>query len=192
LSDSERRGAPLGRTALGLEAAALFAGLPLLVYFEPFPIPKIPALVLFALYAWWKTARDSAFDKRKLRLRDVDFKTLRRSSLRAAALLVALGAYVYWRLPESFLVFPRERPEVWIAVALLYPLFSALPQELIYRSFFFWRYRRLFPSRLGMIAASAAAFAFLHIIYDNWHALALTAVGGVVFTVGLGRFFYEG
>jgi membrane protease YdiL (CAAX protease family) len=68
-----------------------------------------------------------------------------------------------------------------------------------------------------MIVASAAAFAFLHIIFHNSLAMALTFVGGLLFaaryaqtrslatssvehalygcwlfTVGLGQFFYHG
>jgi membrane protease YdiL (CAAX protease family) len=68
-----------------------------------------------------------------------------------------------------------------------------------------------------MIAASAAAFAFLHIIFRNWIAVALTFAGGLLFaaryaetdslftssfehtlygcwlfTIGLGQYFYHG
>lgn len=37
--------------------------------------------------------------------------------------------------------FARERSILWVAVLLLYPILSALPQELIFRVFFFHRYR---------------------------------------------------
>lgn len=68
-----------------------------------------------------------------------------------------------------------------------------------------------------MIVASAAAFAFMHIIFRNWVAVGLTFAGGLLFaaryaetsslaassfehslygcwlfTVGLGQYFYHG
>ncbi len=98
-----------------------------------------------------------------------------------------------------------------------YPVVSVYPQGLLYRAFFFERYGELFPGKWPMIVASAAAFAFLHIIFRNWLAVALTFAGGLLFasryaetgslavsgfehalygcwlfTVGLGRHFYHG
>jgi hypothetical protein len=97
-----------------------------------------------------------------------------------------------------------------------YPVFSAYPQELFYRAFFFLRYKPPFGDGTGMIAASAAVFGFAHIIFGNWVAIAMTASGGVLFgctyrktgslvltclehalfgdlsfTVGIGQFFYD-
>jgi membrane protease YdiL (CAAX protease family) len=103
-----------------------------------------------------------------------------------------------------------------MVVMLLYPLLSALPQELIYRAFFFQRYDRLFPSEQWLGITSAIAFSALHIIYDNWWAVGLSLIGGfifvetyrkskslywvslehaiygcLVFTIGMGHFFYD-
>jgi membrane protease YdiL (CAAX protease family) len=100
---------------------------------------------------------------------------------------------------------------------LAYPVLSVYPQGLLYRAFFFDRYATLFPGKWAMILASAAVFAFLHIIFRNWLAVALTFAGGLLFatrysetgsmatsslehalygcwlfTVGLGQYFYHG
>ena len=101
---------------------------------------------------------------------------------------------------------------------LLYPLMSAAPQELIYRTFFFHRYGALFGRAWGFaIALNAVLFGFGHIVVGTEVAVigtmatgALFAVryaltrsfwavylehtlwGGLVFTVGLGRFFFTG
>lgn len=78
-------------------------------------------------------------------------------------------------------------------------------------------YRSLFRSDTGIIIASALAFGFAHVIFLNWIAIGMTTVGGLlfardyarhrslrltclehslygclIFTVGLGRFFYTG
>ena len=102
-------------------------------------------------------------------------------------------------------------------VMVAYPVLSVYPQGLLYRAFFFERYATLFPDKWAMIVASAAAFAFLHIIFRNSLAVALTFAGGILFaaryaetgslatssfehalygcwlfTVGLGQYFYHG
>jgi membrane protease YdiL (CAAX protease family) len=69
----------------------------------------------------------------------------------------------------------------WLGVVILYPIFSVYPQELLYRAFFFHRYKLLFGDRTGMIAASAMVFGFVHIIFLNWAAIGLTSIDGVLF-----------
>jgi hypothetical protein len=138
-----------------------------------------------------------------------------------ATFIVAGGAIaLYMRLeqPHAFLSFPRFNPRLWLLVMLLYPVLSALPQELVYRTFFFHRYGALFGSRRGLaIALNGALFGFGHIVMQNLAAVLLSALLGVVlaarydrhrslwaawlehtlwgqfvFTVGLGRYFFTG
>jgi membrane protease YdiL (CAAX protease family) len=98
---------------------------------------------------------------------------------------------------------------------VLYPLLSAFPQEAIYRAFLFHRYAPILKTGHARTWASVLAFSFLHIVFGNWVAVALTLPAGwifartyrttgslalaslehavygcIVFTVGLGRFFY--
>ncbi|HQT64592.1 MAG TPA: CPBP family intramembrane metalloprotease [Acidocella sp.] len=123
-----------------------------------------------------------------------------------------------WRLlPSFFLALPRQHPLFWLLIMALYPLLSVWPQEMIYRRFLFHRYSRLFPKPQWMIAASALAFGFAHIIFLNMVAVPLTIAGGwlfaqsyarhrslrlacfehalygcLIFTIGLGQYFYTG
>lgn len=131
------------------------------------------------------------------------------------ALLLALGTAQF--APESLFNFLRSAPGLWALVMVLYPLLSVLPQEIIYRWFFFARYADFFPARLAMIASSAVAFACGHLIFGNWVSPLLSLVGGAlfaatyqryrslalvslehalygdfVFTIGLGWYFYHG
>ncbi len=205
------------RLALALEFCALFVGLPLLFYFEPLPIPKLPSLILITAICRVSLRRDTTFDLRDL----CKTRPLRAfvpgMLLRALVVAVALSAFVFWIDPALFLAFPRTRPRVWGFVVLLYPFLSALPQEFIYRSFLYHRYAPLFGTKLTRLAASAMAFSFLHIMYDNVFAIVSTLIAGVllsltyqrsrsllvafaehtlygwiVFTVGLGFCFFEG
>jgi membrane protease YdiL (CAAX protease family) len=131
-----------------------------------------------------------------------------------AALLTAAA----WRwLPEQFVLFPRSRTGVWLMVMVLYPVFAAWPQELIFRRFFFARYGDLFPSTTTALVGNALSFGLAHLMYANWIAPLLSSLGGLLFawrylktgsvaaatiehglwgnflfTVGIGWFFYSG
>lgn len=100
--------------------------------------------------------------------------------------LLLLLAYLL--VPESMFLFPREKTSGWIMVMLLYPFVSALPQEFIYRKFYFWRYKDLFVgSEIMLLAGSTILFSFLHIIYDNYVAVTLTLIGGFIFSYTYSR-----
>jgi len=135
--------------------------------------------------------------------------------LRAALAALVIAGLTRWLRPDDLLRFPRTRPGIWALVMLLYPVLSAYPQELIYRTCFFQRYAPIFTSPPAMLLASSAAFAWLHIVFWNVPALVLSLLGGMVlshtyqrarstlavtaehalygcllFTIGLGRYFY--
>lgn len=133
----------------------------------------------------------------------------------ALAPLITLATWLF--VADGFLSLPRERTYLWVQIMLLYPLLSVWPQEIIYRSFLYYRYKSIFPSERAYIAASAIAFSFMHVMFLNPVALIMTLAGGylfasdfarhrslglaclehalygcVIFTVGLGQFFYSG
>jgi len=164
-----------------------------------------------ALLAWAGTRSHPPLPRPALR------HELRGIAIRFAILapLITLATWGLW--PDWFLSLPRQRPLFWALIMLLYPLLSVWPQEMLYRSLMFHRYRTLFGSDRALILASAAAFGFAHVIFLNWIAVAMTAAGGflfardyarhrslpltclehslygcLIFTVGLGRFFYTG
>jgi len=205
------------RTALVLEFLLLFVVLPLAYRFSPVRIPALPLLWVVAGYAWWQLLRDPSFDRTKL----WNLAPLpgRMGAILAAFVVVALLLWLGVRrfAPELEWSFVRQHPVFWAVVMVLYPVVSVYPQGLLYRAFFFERYAALFPGKWTMIVASAAAFAFLHIIFRNPLAVALTLGGGLLFaaryaetgslatssfehalygcwlfTVGLGQFFYHG
>jgi len=130
---------------------------------------------------------------------------------------VGLGIAVYFLAPQLLFSFIKSSPKLWALIIIFYPLVSVYLQELIYRAFFFHRYQALFGRGWGMLLASALAFGFVHIIFRNWLAVGLCAIGGFLFsftyqisgslllacldhtifgnflfTIGLGQFFYHG
>ena len=79
--------------------------------------------------------------------------------------------------PENFLDMPRNEPTLWVMILCLYPIFSALPQEFLYRTFFFYRYESWF-TRNGVIRVNMLLFCGAHLLFWNWQAPVLTLLAG--------------
>jgi len=131
---------------------------------------------------------------------------------------IGMLIFMYFIDPERmFGIFERTPWYFPFMLCILYPVISALPQELIFCSFFFERYKKFFKSDIAMIIASAVVFAYAHVLYINWVApflsfiaglifattysktksLALVTIehglyGNVLFLIGLGWYFYGG
>jgi membrane protease YdiL (CAAX protease family) len=200
-----------------LELLILFVALPLSYRFSPVRIPALPLLWGVAGYALWQLWIDRAFDRTKLWNAAALPGHLRAifAIFGVVALLIWVGVRRF--APHLEWSFVRQHPVFWAVVMAAYPVLSVYPQGVLYRAFFFERYGSLFPGKWAMIVASAAAFAFLHIIFRNPLAVALTFAGGLLFaaryaetgslatstfehalygcwlfTVGLGQYFYHG
>ena len=138
-----------------------------------------------------------------------------------AVIGIAGGAVTYWVWllhPQWWLEFAKNRPETWARIMLLYPFASVAVQELVYRTFYFHRYGPLFGNqRWAGILLNGVLFGFGHIVIGTTFAILGTCVTGLlfatrysatrsfwavflehtlwgwlVFTVGLGRFFFTG
>ena len=130
---------------------------------------------------------------------------------------VLLGGLTWWLKPELLFGLIRDRPQLWIVVMVLYPVLSVVPQEIIFRSYLFARFSMLLHPSIVMVVVSGLGFGFAHIVFGNWVAPVLCAIGGMmfartyqktrslalvslehalfgdfIFTLGLGRYFYHG
>ncbi len=205
------------KSLLWAEFLLIFGGLPLLIMLLKHRGLMIALLWLGALVVWAVLR----FSYKRLHASEWNWAGFRegiKPVLMRFAILGPLIAVATWLvMPGDFLSFPRERPETWWRVMLLYPLLSVWPQEIIYRSFIYHRYQPLWGAQRGYIWASAGAFGFAHILLYNPVAVIMTALGGylfakdfarhkslglaclehalygcLAFTVGLGKFFYTG
>jgi membrane protease YdiL (CAAX protease family) len=208
---------PTRKAWLAVELVLLFVGLPLLVWWEPIPIPKFPTLLGFTVVCYWLLKRWPGFDVR----RELNFggvaQAWRAIALRSLVIGPGLFAGIYFFKPEWLFYLPRNLPHIYIIVLFAYPFLSALPQEFLYRSFLHRRYECLLGRGWLLYLTSAVLFAFLHVIFDNWVAPLLTLGGGLlfahtyestrslaaatlehaiygtfIFTFGYGLYFYEG
>jgi len=198
------------------ELLLLYVGVPLLMYERVLPNWPIPFLLLATIWALLVLRTDGSFDRQLLvrhaRLGPGFLKLL----LRDVPLLLLLGLVVWQLSPKTLFSFVRSAPKLWMLVMILYPVLSVYPQELLYRAYFFHRFKPLFGSNAGMVVASALLFGFVHIIFGNWISVSLTVAGGVlfsltykksgslllaclehglfgdfIFTIGIGRYFYH-
>jgi membrane protease YdiL (CAAX protease family) len=130
-----------------------------------------------------------------------------------SGLMMLIGVYLFER--ERLFDLPKGNILVWGLLCTFYPFFSAYGQEIIYRTFLFRRYTSLFKKEWMVILASGISFSFVHIIYYSPVSILLTLIGGlyfayqysrtrsvlftailhgimgiIVFTVGLGEYFW--
>lgn len=144
----------------------------------------------------------------------IDWRIVAGFSALTAAVAVAIVLLVQ---PGALFFLPRRMPELALAIVLLYPLLSALPQEVVFRPLLFRRYGALFPDPRAALVLNAAVFALAHLMFWSWIVAAMTFAGGLVFAwayerrgsfalavvlhavagnilflVGLGMFFYTG
>jgi membrane protease YdiL (CAAX protease family) len=196
------------------EALLIYVGGPVLLTFGFRRPPILAALWIALALALVLLLRDRGFDRDVLlRLkpgRELTWVLLRFGLFAAGATIV-----VALTTPDRLFGFVRERPGLWALVMVGYPLFSVVPQGMLYRALLFHRYADLLPGYPAV--AGGLLFGLGHIAFRNWVALALTVAGGVlfsrtylrtrslplsclehalygcfVFSVGLGEYLYSG
>ena len=166
-----------------IEFLLLFFAGPALFAYARHRIPAIPALWVLTAGCLSVLLRDPGFDRGRLWNAAV-FPLYAPQILALFAGAAVAGAALVLRFaPGVFLNFPRSNPGLWALVMLLYPVLSVYPQGIVYRVFVFERYRELFGAGGGMVLASAAAFAWVHIVFRNRLALVLTFVAGALFAI---------
>ncbi len=201
---------------LAAEFSLIFAGVPLLFYFNLVRVSKLFPLVVVTIFVLMVLLRDGAYKNRELWNLDEIDTVLPGLLVKFVLVFAILVILVMATRPQALFDFPRQRLQLWSMVMVFYPLMSAYPQEVIYRGFIFHRYRELFPEPWMKVAVSTLSFSFLHIIYDNIPAVLLTLAGGYlfsrtylktksvlitaiehaiygccIFTIGLGHNFYD-
>ncbi|MAT33072.1 MAG: CPBP family intramembrane metalloprotease [Rickettsiales bacterium] len=132
-----------------------------------------------------------------------------------AVSFICLG-FIYVLLIDKNLlfIFPKTNFKLWLVVVIVYPFLSVIPQEIVYRVFFFQRY---FPKNNNsnfLILLNMFVFSYGHLVFNNFHSILITAIvspiftfaylkksfltcvvlhslgGQIIFTLGLGKYFY--
>jgi len=200
---------------LWIEFTLLFFALPVFILLDKSVIhPSIfvlPALLFIILYL----RKNKTFRFREL----VEWPTKKEILIKYLRLLIpisiALLAFAYFLSPDDLFNLPKSNLRIWIFLIIFYPFFSAYGQEVIFRVFQFYRYQDIYKNQSGFVWHSAISFSFVHIIYFSWISIILTLflgiylsivywntksvslsttihgfLGDLVFTVGLGEYFW--
>lgn len=211
---------PMRRIWLVVELLLMFIAAPIAMdwgirsYGVPLFVVLLPVLALFVILL----LADRTFSLKLALAKGFGGRELVGILVLFAVLAPVILAAAYLLVPGSFLGFPTRVPRLWLIIMVLYPLVSVTTQEIIYRVFFFHRYGPLFGRQIWlMILVNGALFAFGHIMFRNWISIWVSLVGGLlfawryhrtksfwavflehalygdlIFTAGLGRFFFTG
>lgn len=173
---------------------------------------KILPLIFIAFFFLILLLRDSRFDNSILVRLDRAY--IKKSVARVIVITVLMIWFTWWIFPDLFFKYPTENFKDYVITFFLYPVASVLPQEIIYRVYYFHRYRKLVPEKYLLMLSNAIIFGLTHFIYGNWVAPIATFLvswififnylqtksllnvslehyfyGLVMFTIGFGYFF---
>ncbi len=205
------------RKNLKIEFVILYILLPTLAYLSPLIIAPVPMLILVLLYIFYIYTTMKKRDRKVIfKIRFTQKRFFKTLYLQTFVTMVLLTLFLLFY--DSNLIFSmlKTDPYLWFKIVIIYPFISVIPQEIIFRSFFFARYKKLFTTNI-MILASAISFSYAHIMFHNYMAVILTFLGGLffaltyhttrslflviiqhsiygvfLFTIGYGEFFYHG
>jgi membrane protease YdiL (CAAX protease family) len=162
------------------EIAIVFIGMPLLYRFDLIPVHKfIPLTAVFIVYLIILLS-DKTFSKKIFGFNS--FMQWKPLAIRISVFFAFCVIAVLIFLPGSLFVLPKENPVLYLVIFIFYPLWSAYPQELIYRAYFYHRFGPLISNQTLLIVINALLFSFSHIIFRNWIAVILTFLGSILFS----------
>jgi len=101
--------------------------------------------------------------------------------LNLAILILISISYLEWTNPDTLFNVISKKPLMWLRFIALYSFLSVVPQEIIYRSFYFQRYKNLFPNNTVFIVSNAIVFSLGHIFFMNMIVSTITFIGGIFF-----------
>jgi membrane protease YdiL (CAAX protease family) len=165
-------------TGVYIEFVCLFVIIPILYATDLIIIPKVIPLIALFMYCLAILIVHRRHSSGWLKLQANWKLILIRFVLINIAVMAALVVFSSHPLVADF----NSNPKLLVMV-LLYPFFSALPQELIFREFFFYRYQDLFRKPKILVAVNVVLFAFAHLYFMNWIVIVFTLVGGALFAI---------
>ncbi|MFC3121106.1 CPBP family intramembrane glutamic endopeptidase [Agaribacter flavus] len=183
-----------------IELCLIFVVLPFFIAFNPIIYISIVLILVALMYLLviskriWGEGSWRAFYQKKIkptlsRLLCLDTNALLKKykvvliRLSIMFILFAIGTslFVYVTMPNELFHVVLNNTFLWLAISVFYSLFSVLPQEFLYRSFFFTRYQSLVPNHAIFILLNAVIFCLAHLMFFNTLVMILTFCGGLLF-----------
>ena len=169
---------------LWLECIGIFILIPVLLWLRVVstPLIMIPVVMLCVPVIFW-LGRKYGYTRTIFWQGDRNAERVQLVTIinRFLLISVVLFSIVFAAYPLHLFDLPRSNPIFWLILLALYPLFSVYPQELLYRSFFFRRYERLFSNQQHLVVLNALMFGWMHIVFHNGLAVVFSIVAGFLF-----------
>ncbi len=164
-----------------IELIVVFIILPVSLVLDFSPFLKLGIALTGITYCVWVMVKIKLLSKKKLT--QIDFKgNWKRLLITFIVIALSSTLFLYYVHPENLFIVIKKKPTLWFGVLLIYTFLSALPQELIYRSFFFERYQTIFSKPYYLIWTNILVFPLAHLLFDNVLVLLVAFIGGMIFT----------
>lgn len=199
-------------TYILFEFITIFFITPLIFYFELLPsyfiLPTLWIITLYALFIYKGSIKLNFYS-------NLDKRYISYILKRFTAVFISLFVFTYIFYNDKLFTFLLNDYKMYLIVFFLYPILSVIPQEIIFRRFFTYRYK-YYMNMKNFILLNSFIFGYIHIIYTNYVALLFSAIAGylfmqtylktrslslvvlehslygnLIFTIGLGEFFYN-
>lgn len=169
------------RLKRSIELILLFILYPILLGINSIPLSIrlsfAPFVAIYIIYLSYKH-RKKLFKKRKqVKPRQFWYKV----SLRWLIIAIATILYVLSMDPNLLFKAILTRPILWIEMIFIYTFLSVIPQEFLYRIFYFQRYRFLFKNSTIFFLVNAFVFSIAHLMFQSFLVLGITFIGGYLF-----------
>lgn len=159
------------------EFILLFIVFPLLFLLKLLPISFLmPILWILALYAFFVLKRMKHQVNIKLS-HGIPFRSV---LIRFFVLSLLFLILSYISYPQTFFHMLINESKLFLLLLVLYPFLSVIPQEVLYREFFFKRYAFKLHTNTQLLL-NALIFMWAHMVFQNSVVLGLTFIAGVLF-----------
>ena len=172
---------------LNTEHLLLFVIFPIALVFDYSIYIKLVIGLLALIYVIFISVKHKYFKKLQVnkRHKQIFFKHLAIKFL-IIVLLTFLITFIFYK-EALFNAVKSNLPRYFIILGV-YVFFSVIPQEFIYRKFYFQRYQNLFKNDTQLIIINTLVFCLGHLFFKNLLVLLITLVGGLVFSLSYKKF----
>lgn len=188
---TQQNKAPNKKIFLVAEMLVLFLLVPIVIAVNPkiwlnfvVALSAIFYIVWVAKKEWGHANKASimALIGKSLQPNKLHSKHLIRIAIMWSIFAAACALYLAQTQPENLFYVFIKQPGLWLIIVFVYGILSVLPQEFIYRVFFFKRYGSFNLPFPITIMLNALFFSLAHLMFNNNLVLVLTFAGGLLFS----------
>ncbi|MEW7277457.1 type II CAAX endopeptidase family protein [Aquimarina sp. 2201CG1-2-11] len=164
----------------GIELLLLFVIVPLSLLLDYHFLFKVVSAFIGFGYILYILRKNGLL---KLKLPEkLDWKLFWKETIvKLAIIMLITGLYVFWVAPDKLFAVMLKKPGLWFVILFVYTFLSVWPQEIIYRTFFYNRYKELITNKWLMFFINAILFSLAHLFFRSVLVQLLTFIGGLLF-----------